>query len=81
MLRYSIGKVNTKDAASELANCLMDFVPLSPSGAYDSFVPDALKPIYQAYVSNKSFTSMPIAKITLFNEYDPEFKRVYKGTS
>ena len=68
-----------KGTVSQLA----DLLPLNPTGneGFKTFVPDALAPVFETYVWNKDFTGKPIAKLTPFNERDPEWKRVYKGTS
>lgn len=68
-----------KGTVSQLA----DLLPLNPTGneGLKTFMPDALSPIFETYVWNKDFTEKPIAKLTPFNERDPEWKRVYKGTS
>lgn len=62
---------------------LADLLPLNPTGneGFRTFMPDALSPIFETYVWNEDFTGKPIAKLTPFNERDPEWKRVYKGTS
>lgn len=69
----------SKGTVSQLA----DLLPLNPAGneGFKTFVPDALAPVFETYVWNKDFTGKPIAKLTPFNERDPEWKRVYKGTS
>lgn len=68
-----------KGTVSQLA----DLLPLNPTGneGFKTFVPDALAPVFETYVWNKDFTGKPIAKLTPFNERNPEWKRVYKGTS
>lgn len=68
-----------KGTVSQLA----DLLPLNPTGneGPKTFMPDALSPIFETYVWNEDFTGKPIAKLTPFNERDPEWKRVYKGTS
>lgn len=68
-----------KGTVSQLA----DLLPLNPTGneGFKTFMPDALSPIFETYVWNEGFTGKPIAKLTPFNERDPEWKRVYKGTS
>ena len=68
-----------KGTVSQLA----DLLPLNPTGneGFKTFMPDALSPIFETYVWNEDFTGKPIAKLTHFNERDPEWKRVYKGTS
>ena len=71
---------------------LADLLPLNPLGnegiedfsiktAIRTLTPDFLSPISDAYLWNEDFTGKPIAKLTPFNERDPEWKRVYKGTS
>lgn len=67
-----------KGTVSQLA----DLLPLNPTGneGFKTFMPDALSPIFETYVWNEDFTGKPIAKLTPFNERDPEWKRVYKGT-
>lgn len=59
---------------------LFDLLPLDPVGGTSSYVPSYLQPIVESYVTNKDFTGKPVAKITPFNEYAPEYKRVYKST-
>lgn len=68
-----------KGTVSQLA----DLLPLNPTGneGLKTFMPDALSPIFETYVWNEDFTGKSIAKLTPFNERDPEWKRVYKGTS
>lgn len=68
-----------KGTVSQLA----DLLPLNPTGneGFKTFMPDALSPVFETYVWNEDFTGKPIAKLTPFNERDPEWKRVYKGTS
>ena len=68
-----------KGTVSQLA----DLLPLNPTGneGLKTFMPDALSPIFETYVWNEDFTGKPIAKLTPFNEREPEWKRVYKGTS
>lgn len=68
-----------KGTVSQLA----DLLPLNPTGneGFKTFVPDAFAPVLETYFWNKDFTGKPIAKLTPFNERDPEWKRVYKGTS
>lgn len=44
------------------------------------FIPSALKPFTEAYIMNRGWTGMPVAKETPFNALDPEFKRTYQST-
>lgn len=66
------------------ANQFTDLLPLNPIGGngdmVSNFMPSVLKPLWEVK-DNKDFTGKPVFKETAFNELDPEFKRVYKGTS
>lgn len=44
------------------------------------FAPDLAAPLLDV-ISNTNFMGRPIAKWTDYNEYDPEYMRVYKGVS
>ena len=44
------------------------------------FAPDIAAPVLDV-ISNTNFMGRPIAKWTDFNEYEPEYARVYKGVS
>lgn len=62
----------------------MDLMPLNPAGggdAIENIIPDAGAPLYQSYYSNRDFTGKPIANITPFNEFDPEYLKVYKNAN
>lgn len=83
--QLSIGreKPTPSGLAKGTVSQLADLLPLNPTGneGFKTFMPDALSPIFETYVWNEDFTGKPIAKLTPFNERDPEWKRVYKGTS
>ena len=53
---------------------------LNWKSASHPFIPSAVKPFMEAYIMNRGWTGMPVAKETPFNELDPEFKRVYQST-
>lgn len=76
-------KLTPSGLAKGTVSQLADLLPLNPTGneGFKTFVPDALAPVFETYVWNEDFTGKPIAKLTPFNERDPEWKRVYKGTS
>lgn len=84
---YQLTNGKEKPSATNIAKGtvgqLADLLPLNPTGneGLKTFMPDILSPIFEAYVWNKDFTGKPVAKISPFNERDPEWKRVYKGTS
>lgn len=83
--QFAIGKekATPTNVVKSTVNQLAELLPLNPTGneGLKTFMPDALAPIFEAYVWNEDFTGKPVAKITPFNERDPEWKRVYKGTS
>ena len=83
--QFAIGKekATPTNVTKSTVNQLAELLPLNPTGneGLKTFMPDALAPIFEAYVWNEDFTGKPVAKITPFNERDPEWKRVYKGTS
>lgn len=60
-----------------------DILPLNPAGSegVKALIPDVASPFVETYYSNETFTGKPIRKETPFNERDPEWKRVYKGTA
>lgn len=76
-------KATPTNVVKSTVNQLAELLPLNPTGneGLRTFMPDALAPIFEAYIWNEDFTGKPVAKITPFNERDPEWKRVYKGTS
>lgn len=78
--RYLSGEIGGKSAASEVLAGFADLLPLNPVGGDTPFIPDAVKPVAQSFYTNKDFTGRPIARVTPFNRYDPEYRRVYKGT-
>lgn len=84
---YQLTTGKEKPSATNIAKGtvgqLADLLPLNPTGneGLKTFMPDIMSPIFEAYVWNQDFTGKPVAKISPFNERDPEWNRVYKGTS
>lgn len=84
---YQLTTGKEKPSATNIAKGtvgqLADLLPLNPTGneGLKTFMPDIMSPIFEAYVWNQDFTGKPVEKISPFNERDPEWKRVYKGTS
>lgn len=84
MYRTLSGLDGMGESLTNIALSFMDLLPLNPSGGGDvlgNIFPDATVPFYESYYSNKDFTGKPIAEITPFNEFDPEYKRVYKSAN
>lgn len=80
-LRYIHGYDEGTEALTDATMGLLDLLPLNPVGGASTYVPSYLQPVVESYFTNTDFTGKPIAKITPFNEYDPEYQRVYKSTS
>ena len=54
---------------------------LEGGGGLNAFVPSAAKPLWEAYVSEKSWTGMPLYKDTPFNKDMPEWTKAYSSTN
>ena len=80
-LRIFTGYDEPSEAMGDITLGLLDLLPLNPVGGSSVFVPSALQPVVESYFTNEDFTGKPIAKITPFNEYDPEYQKVYRSTS
>lgn len=81
LARWVFGYDTFGEAAASAGWGLLDLLPLNPVGGTSSYVPSFASPLVESYVTNKTFSGKPIAKITPFNEYDPEYQKVYQGTS
>ena len=83
---YQLTTGKEKPSATNIAKGtvgqLADLLPLNPTGneGLKTFMPDIMSPIFEAYVWNQDFTGKPVAKISPFNERDPEWKRVYRNS-
>lgn len=54
---------------------------LEGEGGFSAFVPSYVKPLWEAYVTNKDWTGIPIYKENDFNRGMPEWTKTYSGTS
>lgn len=84
LYRMATGSDHMGESLLNMALSFMDMLPLNPVGGGDTLgnlLPDALVPVYQSYGSNKDFTGKPIARVTPFNEFDPEYLKVYKNAN
>ena len=54
---------------------------LEGGGGLNAFVPSAAKPLWEAYVAEKSWTGMPLYKDTPFNKDMPEWTKTYKSAN
>ncbi|MDD3037158.1 LPD38 domain-containing protein [Bacteroides sp.] len=50
-------------------------------GNVTAFIPSAAKPIYEAYVSEKGWTGMPLYKDSPYNKDMPEWTKAYKSAN
>lgn len=69
----------------EVAGQITALLPIDPLGndgdLKKTLTPSQIRGVAEAYIWNEDFMGTPIAKITPYNENDPEWKRVYKGTA
>lgn len=54
---------------------------LDGGGGLNAFVPSAYKPLWEAYVAEKSWTGMPLYKDTPWNKDMPEWTKAYKSAN
>ena len=54
---------------------------LEGGGGLNAFVPSAYKPLWEAYVAEKSWTGMPLNKDTPYNKDMPEWTKAYKSAN
>ncbi len=54
---------------------------LEGSGGLNAFVPSSMKPMWEAYVSEKSWTGVPLYKDSPFNKEMPEWTKAYKSAN
>lgn len=54
---------------------------LEGGGGLNTFVPSAYKPLWEAYVAEKSWTGMPLYKDTPYNKDMPEWTKAYKSAN
>lgn len=78
------GKVNTKKVSVDMVNQLTELLPINPLGGNGDvlsvIVPDAGKPLYQAF-TNRDFFGKPIYKKSDYNEVMPAWTKAYTGTA
>lgn len=77
--QYLNGEEIANDFAKEVSKALpLDF---TEGGGGHWWLPSAIKPAYEAYEMNESWTGAPIANQTEWNKQAPEYQRVYKTAS
>ena len=54
---------------------------LEGGGGLNAFVPSAVKPFWEAYVAEKSWTGLPLYKDTPFNKDMPEWTKAYSSAN
>ena len=54
---------------------------LEGGGGLNAFVPSVYKPLWEAYVAEKSWTGMPLYKDTPYNKDMPEWTKAYKSAN
>ncbi|MCM1405759.1 MAG: hypothetical protein NC210_04975, partial [[Clostridium] fimetarium] len=57
----------------------LDF--MEGGGGWHAFIPSAVKSVWEAYVSEKGWTGMPLYKDTPYNKNMPEWTKAYKSAN
>ena len=76
-------RYGNEELGRQIAGQVSQVLPLDMlegGGGLGPLIPSAVKPLTEAYVMNKGWTGLPIAKESPFNRNDPEWKRVYQNT-
>lgn len=72
------------EIAEAIAGQVTQILPidvLEGGGGVNAFVPSAAKPLWEAYVAEKSWTGMPLYKNTPWNIDNPEWTKAYKSAN
>ena len=73
----------TGELAEQVMGIVSQVLPLDivGDGGLKALIPSAARPLTDAYVSNESWTGLPIYKDNDFNKDDPEWTKAYSGTN
>lgn len=69
------------EAITSQATQLLPIDFMEGGGGINAFVPSAVKPLWEAYVAEKSWTGMPLYKDTPYNKDMPEWTKAYKNSN
>ena len=72
------------ELASEMLSQMTQILPLDfmeGGGGVNAFVPSSMKPLWEAYVAEKSWTGMPLYKDSPYNENMPEWTKSYSSAN
>ena len=80
------GKEHLTDGeiASAIAGQATQILPidfLEGGGGLNAFIPSSVKPLWEAYVVEKSWTGMPLYKNTPYNKDMPEWTKAYSSSN
>ena len=73
-----------EEIAEAIAGQVTQILPidfLEGGGGLNAFVPSAAKPLWEAFVVEKSWTGMPLYKDTPYNKDMPEWTKAYKSAN
>ena len=73
---------DNKELSYQIASQVSQILPLDMlegGGGINALIPSSVKPFYEAYIMNKSWTGLPIYKDTSWNQNDPEWTKAYKN--
>ena len=77
---YQKGNMITQNPMQEIAKQFTAILPIDPFAGQNWWVPSAVLPVWESYVSNSNFTGAPVYKDTPWNKLDPEWTKAYKST-
>lgn len=75
---------NAGEIASAIAGQLSQILPIDfmeGAGGLSAFVPSAAKPFVESYITEKSWTGLPLYKDTPYNKDMPEWTKAYKSAN
>lgn len=76
-------RYSNKELGYQMASQISQIMPLDMlegGGGVSPFIPSAVKPAFEAYAMNRSWSGLPVYKDTPFNKNDPEWTKAYPNT-
>ncbi len=77
-------RMTAGELAESIAGQVSQVLPLDfmeGGGGWNAFVPSAAKPIIEAYITERSWTGLPLYKDNPWNEHAPEWTKAYSSAN
>lgn len=77
-------RMTAGELAESIAGQVSQILPLDfmeGGGGWNAFVPSAAKPIIEAYITERSWTGLPLYKDNPWNEHAPEWTKAYSSAN